>query len=72
MKRDEQNNSELENSVWEERYQGGGDHLKRVKKEYEDLGFEVKILPVLPNESGRCSVCYESGEQFYKLYIRKK
>ena len=71
MKSDKQNKSEMENGAWKEVYRGGGDHLARVKKEYEELGFEVKTLPLLPTECGECTVCYEDGKQLYKLYIRK-
>ena len=71
MKSDKQNRNEIEKEGWKEVYQGGGNHLKRVKKEYEDLGFEVKTLPVPSTESEGCTVCYEDGEQVYKLYIRK-
>jgi hypothetical protein len=71
MKSDKQNKSEIERGAWKEVYQGGGDHLKRVKKEYEELGFEVKTLPLLPTECGQCTICYEGNEQLYKLYIRK-
>ena len=70
MKSDEQNKSEIEGGAWQKVYQGGGDHLKRVIKEYEELGFEVKTLPLLLTECGQCAVCYEGSEQQYKLYIR--
>jgi hypothetical protein len=72
MKSDKQNKSDIEKGAWEAVYQGGGAHLERVKKEYEELGFEVKTLPLLPTEPEKCMVCYENGEQLYKLYIRKK
>lgn len=71
MKSDKQNKSEIEKGAWKEVYQGGGDHLERVKKEYEELDFEVKTLPLLPTECGGCTTCYEEGEQLYKLYVRK-
>lgn len=71
MKNNQQNEKEIIKEGWKEVYQGGGAHLERVKKEYEGLGFEVKTLPLLPTECGECTVCYEDGEQLYKLCIRK-
>ena len=71
MKSDKQNKSEIEKGAWKEVYQGGGAHLERVKKEYEELGFEVKTLPLLPTECGECTICYKEGEQLYKLYVRE-
>ena len=57
---------------WEGVYKGGGAHLDRVRKQYEELGFEVKLEPLLLNECEGCTTCYEQGnEQLYKLYVRK-
>jgi|LQYC01.1.fsa_nt_gi hypothetical protein len=71
MQNNQQNKNEIEKNAWKEVYQGGGAHLQRVKKEYEDSGVEIKTLPLLSTESEGCTVCYEDGEQLYKLYIRK-
>ena len=65
-------NNKMEKADWKEVYQGGGAHLERVKKTYEELGFEVKILPISPTECGECTICYQEGnEELYKLYVRE-
>ena len=65
-------NNEVEKDGWEGVYKGGGAHLERVKKEYEELGFELKLVPLSLNECGECTTCYQEGnEQLYKVYVRK-
>ena len=67
----EQNN-EMEKDGWKKVYKGGGAHLARVKQEYEELGFEVKLVTPSLNECRECTVCYQEGnEQLYKLCQKK-
>lgn len=57
---------------WKEVYKGGGEHLERVIKEYEELRFEIKVEPLPINECEGCVECYkEEDEQIFRLYVRK-
>ncbi|PIR01603.1 MAG: hypothetical protein CO031_01920 [Candidatus Nealsonbacteria bacterium CG_4_9_14_0_2_um_filter_37_38] len=65
-------NNEMEKAGWEEVCRSGGAHLNRVKAEYEELGFEVKLVPLSLNECGECIICYREGNgQLYKVFVRK-
>ena len=69
----EENKNEMRKSGWKEVYRGGGSHLDRVRKEYEELGFEAKLVPILPSECDECTICYKDGnEQLYKVYVRRR
>lgn len=51
----------------------GETHLKRVVDMYEELGFEVRLEEVKPEELEQCTKCLEeSGEKIYRVYARRK
>ena len=56
---------------WEEVYKGSGEHLKRVRSQYEELGYETDIRELSPSESCECNVCFKPDEKPYKLLVRK-
>jgi len=40
---------------------------------YEELGFEVRLEEVKPEEVKHCTKCLqESGEKIYRVYARRK
>lgn len=48
-------------------------HLKRVIEMYEELGFEVKLEEVSPEEVERCTACLqERKEKLYRIYTRRR
>lgn len=48
-------------------------HLKRVIDMYEELGFEVKLEEVSPEEVEHCTACLQGrGEKIYRVYTRRK
>ena len=58
---------------WQEVAIDGETHLKRVMDMYEELGFEVRLKEVKPEEVGHCTKCLqESGEKIYRVYARRK
>ena len=58
---------------WQEVAVDGETHLKRVVDMYEELGFEVRLEEVQPEEVEQCTQCLqEKGERIYRVYARRK
>ncbi len=58
---------------WQEVAIDVGKHLKRVVDMYEELGFELRLEEVKPEELEQCTQCLEeSGEKIYRVYVRRK
>jgi hypothetical protein len=58
---------------WQEVAIDGETHLKRLVEMYEELGFEVRLEEVKPEEVERCTQCLqERGEKIYRVYARRK
>lgn len=50
-----------------------GAHLKRIVEMYEEIGMEVNLKEVTPEECGGCTICYMAGnEAIYRVYTRRK
>ena len=50
-----------------------GNHLRRILEMYEELGIEVSLEKIAPEECGECTVCYtDSPEPIYRIYTRQK
>jgi len=58
---------------WREVAIDGETYLKRMVEMYEELGFEVRLEEVKPEEVEQCTKCFrESGEKIYRVYTRYK
>jgi hypothetical protein len=58
---------------WQEVAIDGETHLKRLVDMYKELGFEVRLEEVKPEEVEQCTQCLqESGEKIYRVYARRK
>jgi len=58
---------------WQEVAIDGETHLKRIVDMYEELGFEVRLKEVKPEEVEQCTQCLqERGEKIYRVYARRK
>ena len=58
---------------WQEVAIDGKTHLKRVVEMYEELGFEVRLEEVKPEEVEQCTKCFqERDEKIYRIYTRRK
>jgi len=58
---------------WQEVAIDGETYLKRVVDMYEELGFEVRLEEVKPEEVEHCTQCLqERGEKIYRVYARCK
>ena len=58
---------------WREASISGGSHLKRTVEMYEELGYEVHLEELSPEECGQCTECYrEANETIYRIYVRAK
>ena len=58
---------------WQEVAIDGGMHVKRMTDMYEELGFEVRLEEVNPEQVEQCTKCLqERGERVYQVYTRRK
>jgi len=58
---------------WKEVAVDSETHLKRLVDMYEELGFEVCLEEVKPDEVEQCTQCLqEKGEKIYRIYARRK
>jgi hypothetical protein len=58
---------------WQEVAIDGETHLKRLVDMYKELGFEVRLEEVKPEEVERCTQCLqERGEKICRVYARRK
>jgi multimeric flavodoxin WrbA len=62
---------ELQQKGWKQASITGGEHLKRILEIYEELGIEVYIEEISPEECGGCTECYKAAnETIYRIYTR--
>ena len=58
---------------WQEVAIDGEKHLKRLVDMYEELGFELRLKEVKPEDLEQCTQCLEeSGEKIYQVYAWRK
>ena len=58
---------------WQEVAIDGEGHVQRMVDMYEELGFEVRLEEVKPEEVEQCTKCFqETGEKIYRVYRRRK
>ena len=64
---------QLENEGWKTASVSGGDHLKRAVDMYHELGIEIYLEEVKPEECEGCTECYKaSNETICRIYTRTK
>jgi hypothetical protein len=56
---------------WKEVYKGSGEHLQRVKDQYEELGYETDLKEMPPGEACECNICFKPDEKPYRLFVRR-
>jgi len=58
---------------WQEIALDGETHVKRITDVYQELGFEVRLEEVKPDEVEQRTKCFqERGEKIYRIYTRYK
>jgi len=58
---------------WEKRATIDEPRLSELVKMYEELGFEVLLMPFAPDEEPGCSECMKTSPQRYRtIYTRKR
>lgn len=58
---------------WQEVAIDGEGHVQRMVDMYEELGFDVRLEEVAPEEVNQCTKCFqETGEKIYRVYTRRK
>jgi multimeric flavodoxin WrbA len=62
---------QLEAEGWKIASVTGGAHLKRTLEMYRELGIEVYLEKVKPEECEGCTKCFtENNEAIYRIYTR--
>jgi len=62
---------QLETEGWKIASVTGGTHLKRTLEMYRELGIEVYLEKVKPEECEGCTQCFtENNEVIYRIYTR--
>jgi hypothetical protein len=63
----------LEREGWKVASTTGGQHLQRTLEMYEELGMNVHLEEIDPEECAGCTTCYKEGnETMYRIYTRPK
>ncbi len=63
----------IEREGWKLTSITSGAHLKRILEMYEELGLDVNLEEVTPEECGGCTICYiADNEAIYRVYTRRK
>lgn len=63
----------MEKEGWKLASTTSGEHLRRTLEMYEELGFDVYIEEVTPEECGGCTICYKAGDEaITRIYTRPK
>lgn len=62
---------ELEEGGWKLASTTSGAHLKRILEMYEEIGLDVYLEEVAPEECGGCTICYTAGDEtLTRIYTR--
>ena len=63
----------IEREGWKLASITSGAHLRRIVEMYEELGLDVNLEGVTPEDCGGCTICYIAGnETIYRVYTRRK
>lgn len=64
---------ELESEGWKLASITSGDHLQRILHMYKELGIEVYLAEIRPDDCGGCTQCFIAGnETIYGIYTKKQ
>jgi hypothetical protein len=64
---------ELEEGGWEMVSTTSGAHLRRIMDMYQELGFDVYLEEITPEEHDGCTQCYmTANETITRIYTRRK
>ena len=67
------NREKMEKEGWKPASISGGSHLERIIGMYKELGFEVCLEEMTPEECTGCTSCYVAeNETIYRIYTRAK
>lgn len=73
MGQEAKSREELEKEGWKLAATSSGEHLRRILEMYQELGFEVYLQEVTPEECGGCTICYVAGEEtITRIYTRRR
>jgi hypothetical protein len=62
---------QLEAEGWQIASFSGGDHLKRTLEMYRELGVEVYLEEMKPEECAGCTRCFtDNNEAIYRIYTK--
>lgn len=63
---------ELEKEGWQKQTTYDEPRLSELVGMYEEMGFEVQLIPFEPSDEPQCSECMKTLPELYKtIYVRK-
>ena len=63
----------IEREGWKLASTTSGTQLRRILEMYDELGVDVNLEEVTPEECGGCTICYiADNETIYRVYTRRK
>ncbi|MFC1972092.1 hypothetical protein ACFLVE_01635 [Chloroflexota bacterium] len=70
---DEKTREELEKEGWKLASTSSGAQLRRILEMYQEIGLDVYLEEVTPEECGGCIICYTAGDEpITRIYTRAK
>jgi len=64
---------ELEKEGWKLASTSSGAQLRRILEMYQEIGLDVYLEEVTPEECGGCTICYTAGDEpITRIYTRAK
>lgn len=73
MAQERKTREELEQEGWKLAATTSGAHLRRILEMYRELGIEVYLEEVTPEECAGCTTCYVAGEEtITRIYTRAR
>lgn len=69
----EKTREELEKEGWKLASTSSGAQLRRILEMYQEIGLDVYLEEVTPEECGGCTICYTVGDEpITRIYTRAK
>ena len=64
---------ELEEEGWKLASTTSGAHLRRILEMYQEIGLDICLEEVTPEECGGCTICYTTGDEaITRIYTRPR
>jgi len=70
---EEKTREELAKEGWKLASTSSGAQLRRILEMYQEIGLDVYLEEVTPEDCGGCTICYTAGDEpITRIYTRAK